>query len=597
MALCVTPRVKECCRRTGELPDGGTSTMDEATPNRTFLPTTHEPILYPAVRRARVLLLDDDISIAKFVRGSLSQNRFQVDWAPNVETAFDLIRTNRPDVALVDIRLPQSSGWEFVDRFRATERSTRLPIIMLTGANELTERERSFQVGADRYLVKPIPLQTLQRTIQEVLSAGEGRWCDLRTDVSPTHLAQLLFDPTTAVASLALVFDDLRQVIEKGEMLYVFCVRLEPLFRLGERNRWEAFDHLRAEFVRGLQVIVSGELGPEVVIATSHPGSNDFYCFVRPDPPSTASVVLQSLEREAKKMLRRVDTDAIRSEEVTVVVGGSITEVHPYPPHKILYNAVREAKDSASRRESRYLHGLGESLLTAIRERTLITHFQPIIDLKTRRPIGFEALTRGPAGSDIESPDVMFALARDLQLIWQLEATCIENLQPLLAELCSVGQLFLNLEAHFIQELHHRGTDILAPLLSCGKKVVIEVTERSAIRDYQTFRKTLHQLKSMGFLIAIDDCGSGYATLEAVAELHPDYLKVGHGLFHNVESDPVRRRLVELVARCADTIDAITIAEAIETPEQLSLCRELNIQLGQGFILARPAPWDMVKGY
>ena len=96
----------------------------------------------------------------------------------------------------------------------------------------------------------------------------------------------------------------------------------------------------------------------------------------------------------------------------------------------------------------------------------------------------------------------------------------------------------------------------------------------------------------MGFMIAIDDCGSGYATLEAVAELKPNYLKVGHSLFHGVETDPVRRRIVELVARCADTIDAISVAEAIETEEQLNVCRELDIELGQGYIFARPAPWE-----
>jgi EAL domain-containing protein (putative c-di-GMP-specific phosphodiesterase class I) len=152
--------------------------------------------------------------------------------------------------------------------------------------------------------------------------------------------------------------------------------------------------------------------------------------------------------------------------------------------------------------------------------------------------------------------------------------------------------LFFNVESHFIQELHERGTDVLLPFLRYGNRVVIEVTERSAIRDYRMFRNTLLDLKSMGFRVAIDDCGSGYATLEAVAELHPDFLKVGHSLLQNVDHDPVRRRLVDLVARCADSIGAITVAEAVETPEQLQVCRDLGIQLGQGYLFARPAPWE-----
>jgi EAL domain-containing protein (putative c-di-GMP-specific phosphodiesterase class I) len=101
----------------------------------------------------------------------------------------------------------------------------------------------------------------------------------------------------------------------------------------------------------------------------------------------------------------------------------------------------------------------------------------------------------------------------------------------------------------------------------------------------------------MGFKIAIDDCGSGYASLEAVAELQPDYLKVGHSLFRGVEHDPIRHRLVELVARAADTIGAKTIAEAIETEEQLQVCRDLGIQEAQGFLFAEPAPCDVIRNF
>ena len=244
------------------------------------------------------------------------------------------------------------------------------------------------------------------------------------------------------------------------------------------------------------------------------------------------------------------------SEDVAIFAGGTVTPPDPLHAPRLIYDAVREAKNLAERREARYFHGLRERLMHAIRERTVTTLFQPIFDLGSGRIHGFEALSRGPAGTEIESPDVMFELARELQLVWELEALCIANVLPLLDEVCGRGLLFFNLESQFIQQLHTRGTAILEPLLSCQGNVVIEVTERSAIRDYAGFRRTLHDLKKMGFKIAIDDCGSGYATLEAVAELHPDYLKVGHSLFDGVENDPVRRSIVELVARTAEIIHA-----------------------------------------
>ena len=211
---------------------------------------------------------------------------------------------------------------------------------------------------------------------------------------------------------------------------------------------------------------------------------------------------------------------------------------------------MREAKDNAERRETRYYSAMRERLVRAIRERAIGTVFQPVLDLRTHEIIGYEALSRGPKGTEIEKPEVIFELARDFDLVWELECLCIENIRPWLTDVCSRGHLFFNLESHFIQQLQQRGSEVFNSFLDCHQNVVIEVTERSAISDYRTFRRTLHHLKNMGFKIAIDDCGSGYATLEAVAELHPHYLKVGHSLFKGVERDPIRRRLIDLVARC-----------------------------------------------
>jgi EAL domain-containing protein (putative c-di-GMP-specific phosphodiesterase class I) len=333
-----------------------------------------------------------------------------------------------------------------------------------------------------------------------------------------------------------------------------------------------------------------------VVIGTSHSGANEFYCFARNQIEENVPQLARDLERIARVSLASLPVETSIREEVVIFAGGTLTQSHALFAPRILYNAIREAKDNAERRETRYYHGMRERLLRTVQDRLITTVFQPVLNLQTRQVVGYEALSRGPVGTELENPEVMFELARDFDLVWDLEALCIQNVVPWLNEVCSRGFLFFNLESHFIQQLQHRGTDVFEPFFACNKQVVIEVTERSAIRDYRTFKRTLHELKSMGFRIAIDDCGSGYATLEAVAELQPDYLKVGHSLFHGVEHDSIRRRLVELVARCADTIGARTIAEAIGTEEQLRVCRDLGITEGQGYLLARPAPWSELSG-
>ena len=550
-------------------------------------------------KEAVVLVLDDDESVGAFVRAALPEASYRTIWRGDVAGAIAVATEEEPDLALVDIGLRDgdSTGWDLLKHLRSHRETESIPIVMLTGSADTVNRERSLRMGADRFLVKPVRPETLRRVVGEMLATRDDIWwtMTLRSE-QVARLRELFFDPTTEVPTMAVVVDDLRRQVEKGETLQVFCLEIEPLFRLGERDLWDTFDTLRREFVRGLRVMVAPILGNDITIATSHSGANDFYVFVR-DPGSTANLpqLARELERSARASLKSINVDPAVADEVTIFAGGSVTQPQPVFAPRILYNAVREAKDNAERRETRYYHAMREKLMRAVHDRLITTVFQPVVDLATRAVVGYEALSRGPAGTELENPEVLFELARDFDLVWDLETLCIENVLPMLRDVCSRGFLFFNLESHFIQQLQQRGTGVFDAFFECHHQVVIEVTERSAIRDYRTFRRTLHDLKSMGFKIAIDDCGSGYATLEAIAELQPDYLKVGHSLFHGVEKDPIRRRLVDLVARCADTIGAKTIAEAIETEEQLRVTQELGIHQGQGYLFAAPAAWEEVR--
>jgi len=548
--------------------------------------------------RAVILVLDDEEMVGKFVKSTLPEPVFHTVWAPSVSRAIDTVADDPPDLALIDIDLDgYGSGWELLRHLRSTAGTENTPVVMLTGSADTLNREKSLRMGADRYLIKPVSAETLRRVVDEMLGARDDLWWALTLRPEQVQrLSDLFFDSTTEVPTLAVVVDDLRRIIESGNALAVYCLEIEPLFRLGERHLWDTFDVLRREFVRGLRVMIAPILGNEVTIATSHAGASDFYCFVA-DKRGAQSQTVKELERMGRAALRAINVAPEMADEVTIFAGGSVTEPQPLFAPRILYNAVREAKDSAERRETRYYVAMRERLTRAVHDRTITTLYQPVVDLKTRAVVGFEALSRGPIGSDIESPEVIFEIARDFDLVWELERLCIENVRPSLPDICNRGFLFFNLESHFIQQLQHRGTEVFDAFFECHQNVVIEVTERSAIRDYRTFRRTLHNLKNLGFKIAIDDCGSGYATLEAVAELRPDYLKVGHSLFHNVETDPIRHRLVDLVARCADTIGALTIAEAIETEEQLRICIDLGIQQGQGYLFAAPAAWESVRDW
>jgi len=103
------------------------------------------------------------------------------------------------------------------------------------------------------------------------------------------------------------------------------------------------------------------------------------------------------------------------------------------------------------------------------------------------------------------------------------------------------------------------------------------------------FRSALARLRELGFQIAIDDAGSGYASLQAIAELRPDFIKVANTLITGLRTDSIKRDVVEMLVNLSGRIEAVCVAEGIETPEDLEECRRLGIPYGQGFYLGVPS--------
>src|SRR6266852_1268207 len=117
---------------------------------------------------------------------------------------------------------------------------------------------------------------------------------------------------------------------------------------------------------------------------------------------------------------------------------------------------------------------------------------------------------------------------------------------------------------------------------------VFDLTERAAIEDYAVFRRLLDEFRDKGIEVAIDDAGSGYASLEAIAALTPDYLKITKGLVSTLAEEPIKQDLVKMLVELSGKIGAKTLAEGIETVEEYEWCRNLGIDLLQGYYLAHP---------
>jgi EAL domain-containing protein (putative c-di-GMP-specific phosphodiesterase class I) len=133
-------------------------------------------------------------------------------------------------------------------------------------------------------------------------------------------------------------------------------------------------------------------------------------------------------------------------------------------------------------------------------------------------------------------------------------------------------------------------TALLADAAITPDRIVLEITERQAITDFPSFRSTLEYLRALGFSVAVDDAGAGYGSLQVLAEVRPEWLKMDISLVRGVDTDEVRRQLMASMVTFAERMGVKLIAEGIETKEELRVLRELGVAYGQGFLFTKPVP-------
>jgi EAL domain-containing protein (putative c-di-GMP-specific phosphodiesterase class I) len=147
-------------------------------------------------------------------------------------------------------------------------------------------------------------------------------------------------------------------------------------------------------------------------------------------------------------------------------------------------------------------------------------------------------------------------------------------------------QVFVNL--HPLDLLDDDLVGGTCPLTKHSRRVVIEITERATLEGMHDIRQRVSALRSLGYRIALDDLGAGYAGLTSFAHLEPDVVKVDRSLVQDIGSDRTKQKLLSSLAQLCGQLDMSVICEGIETYEERDTLLTLDCDLLQGYLFARP---------
>ena len=234
-----------------------------------------------------------------------------------------------------------------------------------------------------------------------------------------------------------------------------------------------------------------------------------------------------------------------------------------------------------------------QALRHAIRNGDIVPHFQPLMNLRSGRLTGFEALARWHRGNGVFTPpDVFVSLAEQAGLITELS-------DSLLHQACRVAttwpaDLILSFNVSPMQMSDKLlGLRIIRALDAAGlppNRLEIEITESAVVRELEAATQIISDLRNAGIQVALDDFGTGFSSLSQLGNFSFDRIKVDRSFVAECERDPKRLKIIKAILNLGKGLGIHTTAEGIETAEQLALMKGMGCENGQGYLFSPAMP-------
>lgn len=537
----------------------------------------------------------------------LTKEGYKAITTSDIPTGLEIIRTQRPDLILCGLELTGGDNFELLQYLQHKPDLLSIPLILLTPIDNHLRWRQCVSLGADDCLVTPFGERELVEAIAIRLRKQDA--LTNRYNHLMRHLAERLnrlsqYDSLTDLPNYHLLRQRLQQAIERAsgskQKVALLTVSLDRLRQVNNTLGYAVGDTL----LRATAQRLAGVLPRSSAVARLT--ANQF-AIVVPAPPDRESVraiaanIFESLGHSFS--LPRQDVF------MTVSIG-----VAMFPDDSEEINVLLRQADAALdwakaqksnscrfyRPDMPVVSGdelqLETWLRHALERDQFEVWYQPKYSLRKDRIVGAEALIRWrhPETGYI-SPARFIPLAEETGLIvpigeWVLKTVCAKTAtwlqmgQPVVAIAVNLSSVQLN-QSHLVDSIQH----ILEATNLPPDHLELEVTETALMQDVESAIALLHQLKDLGVKIAIDDFGSGYASLGYLRQLPIDTLKIDATFIRNIHETPQNQIILKHVIPMAHDLGLQVIAEGVETTEEMKLLKDFDCDQIQGYWVGPPA--------
>jgi len=391
--------------------------------------------------------------------------------------------------------------------------------------------------------------------------------------------------------------DEVKRAKRNGDLLAAVLVDCDNFKQINDELGHNAGD----DVLREIATRLNRSLRPNDVLARI--GGDEFVALL----PSTRNA--EAL-RVAERMRRTIcDTPVFAASQdirVTVSIGVDTIRTDSVSTATVLSDLHHGLARSKEHGKNRVTDGRGDGvsvehpdqLRSMLRnEKAIRVVAQAIRKISDGSVVGYELLSRGPAG-DYETPDALFQLANDFDMLTVVDAHCLRGCLRAAAQLRERHRdMRIHLNAFPATLLNGSSQELRAAFEELGDLdgICLEISEQQVVGEPTYLRDGLSELRNIGLKIAIDDVGFGRSSLESLILLEPEVIKVDRSFVRGIHEEPARRRSLDRLLSVSRGLDTEVVAEGIETEGDSRVLSDLGVQLGQGFLWDHPAPLDSLN--
>ena len=556
----------------------------------------------------KILVIEDEEFVRENIVELLDAEGFEVIGAEDGRMGLNLARAMVPDLILCDVMMPELDGYGVLTALRQDSILATVPFIFLTAKAAKADLRQGMELGADDYLTKPFTRAELLGAIISRLKKQAAVQERYHTELQQAkeQLEYLIHnDSLTNLPNRLSLRDRFKQVqptdTDTEKLVGVLCLSLDRFNQINDNLGHIVGDLL----IKAVAERLTASVGREDTVARL--SADQFAIIVatiehKKEVGNLAQTILEKLS----------ETFALAGQEifVTASIGIGLYPRDGAELEQLLNHAntaMAKAKQQGGDQYEFYTAAfnigsserlaLQSSLRHALEREELQVYYQPLVNLKTGRIVGAEALVRWQHPErGLVSPDKFIPVAEETGLImpigeWVLHTACKQTKLWQTAGFSSL-RVAINLSSRQFSQIDLR-KQLVQILMETGldpKYIELELTESMLVQNTEVAIRRLNALKALGVEIAIDDFGTGYSSLSYLQQFPFDILKIDRCFIRNITENANNTAITKAIIAMAKSLNLKLIAEGVETEAELSFVYQQQCDGMQGFLFSRPVP-------